>query len=177
MDHRHYGLAGLSGARAWGSWLVKWEAGVELERPLTTFKEGLLGPEFGTVTTHLIQTMVGLSWTPEPEWMFALEAAKPFKTETLRELMFEVDTPMLALRGSWRGWSDRLAIGGGASVLGWTAEQGWSARMDVTYEAMESLFVTLGYVTFEPGDEFGFLAGLDTHDQLLAKLRWDFTLH
>ena len=42
---------------------------MELERPLTTFKEGLLGPEFGTVTTHLIQTMVGLSWTPEPEWM------------------------------------------------------------------------------------------------------------
>jgi hypothetical protein len=67
-------------------------------------------------------------------------------------------------------------VAGGVSVLGLDADQGWSARVDLTYEAIQSFFVSIGAITFQPGDSFSFFSGLDTHDQLLARLRWDFTL-
>ena len=102
---------------------------------------------------------------------------KPFQTEKLEDLLFDVDEPTLALRFSWRGLNDRLTIGGGGSVLGLQAEQGWLVGLDASYEAIQSFFVAIGYTTLHPGDSFGFLSGLDTHDQLTARLRYDFTLH
>jgi hypothetical protein len=177
LDHQHYGVVGTSGARAWGSVLLKWELGLELDRPLNVQTQGALGPEFGVVRTDLIQTMAGLSWTPEPEILLALEVLKPFRTETIEDLLFDIDEPTLALRFSWRGLNERLTVGGGASALGLQAEQGWLVGVDASYEAVQSLFVALGYTTIHPGESFGFLSGLDTHDQLTARLRYDFTIH
>lgn len=177
LDHQHYGVVGTSGASAWGSLLLKWELGVELERPLNVQTDGPIGPEFRVVRTDLIQTMAGLSWTPEPELQLALEVLKPFRTETVENLLFDVDEPTLALRFSWRGLNDRLTVGGGASALGLQAEQGWLVGVDASYEAVQSFFCALGYTTIHPGENFGFLSGLDSHDQLTARLRYDFTLH
>ena len=176
LDHQHYGVVGTSGAKAWGSVLLKWELGIELGRPLNLQTEGPSGPEFSVIKTDLIQTMAGLSWTPEPEIQLGLEVLKPFRTETIENLLFDIDEPTVALRFSWRGLKDRLTIAGGASVLGLQAEQGWLVGLDTSYEVVQSFFVALGYTTLHPGDDFGFLSGLDTHDQLTARLRYDFTL-
>jgi len=176
LDHQHYGVLGTSGARAWGSLLLKWELGLEVGRPLNVQTEGVAGPEFGQIRTDLIQTMAGLSWTPEPEVQVGLEVLKPFRTETVEDLLFDIDAPTVALRFSWRGLKERLTVAGGLSVLGFQAEQGWLVGLDATYEAVQSLFVSLGYTTIHPGDDFGFLSGLDSHDQLTVRLRYDFTL-
>ena len=105
-----------------------------------------------------------------------LEVLKPFQTESVDDLLFDIDAPTVALRFSWRGLKERLTVAGGASVLGLQAEQGWLIGLDATYEAIQSLFVSLGYTTIHPGDDFGFLSGLDSHDQLTVRLRYDFTL-
>ena len=125
----------------------------------------------------MVKLFTGLGWTPEPEIQVGFEVVKPFKTEQIDNLLFDIDAPTLALRFSWRGLNERLTVAGGGSVLGLQAEQGWLVGLDANYEAVQSFYVGLGYMTIHPGDDFGFLSGLDTHDQLTARLRYDFTIH
>ena len=176
LDHRYHGVVGTSGAWAWRSVLLKWELGAKIGRSLNTMDESAALPAFGITRATSVETMLGVTWTPEPEWVCAVEVAKPWLLDEPDDLLMDVDVPVLALRAMWRTWNDRLVLQGAATILGARAEQGWLARVEASWEARESLFVGLGLVTYHPGDDFGFLSGLTRHDQGLLRLRWDFTI-
>ena len=59
-------------------------------------------------------------------------------------------------------------------MVGWTAKGGWLFRGEASYEILDGLKTGLGYVTYQPGDDFGLFYGLHDHDRLFTWLRWDF---
>ena len=58
-------------------------------------------------------------------------------------------------------------------AFGLEPSYGWLARAELSYSVLDSLSVTLGYVTYQPG-EVGPIAGFRTHDRLYAAWRYDF---
>ena len=61
-------------------------------------------------------------------------------------------------------------------LLGWTLEYGWMLRGEIQVEIVEGLKATLGYITYQPGEEISPTTGLWSHDRLFLRLRWDFII-
>jgi hypothetical protein len=182
LDHRRFFMVGTSGAFPFDSFLLKWEVSADLDKSLNT--GGFAGsgplavPEIGVEQAHLLHTMLGLSWTGVTDLNVALEIWKPWLLDgpPRADLFFEVDAPLFALRASYKTLKERLILSAAATMAGLTAQQGWLVRAEVQYEPVDALKLGLGFITFQPGDEVGMLYGLDTHDRVFLKLRWDFQI-
>ena len=69
-----------------------------------------------------------------------------------------------------------MRLDAAGTTLGWRCQYGWLARAETSYELTDALKVALMYVHYGTGDtdEFGPFVAFTSHDQVLAKLRWDF---
>ena len=172
MRHLRYAIFGTSGATTVGSFLLKWELAFEKSRPYNfdTFQE---------VTNERVDqldTMVSVTYSGIANTMIGFEASKATLLGDHGTLMFPVDAPFIALRLSHNALRERLKIMAVGSVIGATAEYGWIARANATYDLADGVKASLGYMSYQPTDKISPFSGLDRHDRVFAQLRWDFRL-
>ena len=181
LDHRRYHVLGHSGAWPHESLLFKWEIGAQLLRPFNTITDGVTVPtlpfpvsEIGVSETYVIDTAFGVTWNGVEDLMIGFEVSKPYLVDKPDNLMFPADAPTFVLRGQYQLLRQRLTLSLVLMSMGWNMEYGWLGRAEASYEILDGLNVYAGYVTFQPTREFGPLFGLEDHDRLFVKLRWDF---
>lgn len=179
VDHRRFEMVGHSGAWPFDHFLLKWEVGLKLNRAVNSGSMPAGGgiPTVGVDRATMIDTMVGLTWTGVQDLMLAVELWKPWVVEGPDETLIDLDAAFFALRASYKLLRDRLRLLAAVSVVGWSSYQGLLLRAEATYEIIDSLKVSAGYISYLPDDDaFGPFFGLDRHDRLFARLRWDFQL-
>lgn len=170
MSHLRYAIFGTSGATTFGSFLVKWELAFEKSRPYN------MG-SFDQVTNERVDqvdTMIGITYSGISNTMIGIEASKATLLGNHGELMFPIDAPFLALRLQHTAMRERLKIMAVASAVGETAQYGWLARANATYDVADAMKVSIGYVTYHPTDEISPFSGLTRHDRVFLQYRWDF---
>jgi len=106
-----------------------------------------------------------------------LEAFKPFLINPPPDLLIDANAPWFAARAQYTMLRQRLTLLAVAMVIGIRAELGWLVRAEASYQLRDGLKVSAGYITYQPGSEFGPFYGLGRHDRLFGQLRWDFRLH
>ena len=135
MSHLRYAIFGTSGATTFGSFLVKWELAFEKSRPYN------MG-SFDQVTNERVDqvdTMIGITYSGISNTMIGIEASKATLLGNHGELMFPIDAPFLALRLQHTAMRERLKIMAVASAVGETAQYGWLARANATYDVADAM--------------------------------------
>ena len=174
LDHQHDWVVGTSGAWAWRQLLLKWEVGAEIGKPLNV---GQPPTSLSVAYGSILNLMLAVNYSPLNELPIVLEVNVPVALDEPKNLLFPIDKPQIALRASWRTLRERLQLMVAFTMFGIQAELGWFLRGEISYEIQDGLKVGLWYITYQPGeDEVGPFLGLDTHDRLFWKLRWDFTV-
>ncbi len=179
LDHRRYTLFATSGAATYDTFLLKWELAFDLDRPFNTGDTSQAIPIIEVDEASLLTPMVGLTWRGVADTAFAFEWSQGLFTDAPADLLFPTDEPQLALRVTHEALRQRLQLAAAASAFGYTAQLGWVARAEANYEVTDGVHAGIGYVTYQPprdDEEVSFLTGLDEHDRLFVKLRWDFSL-
>ncbi len=178
LDHRRYWLVGHSGSAPMGDWLIKWELAAEINKPVNTGDLSGAVPVIGVDETTVFTGLIGLTYSGISETTLAVEMTKGLLLDEPQDLFFPLGAPAAALRISRTFLRETLRVDAAATALGWTAQYGWLARVETQYAVMDGLKLGAALVHYGAGDddEFGPFTGLDSHDQLLAKLRWDFTI-
>lgn len=172
LDHRRYEALGLSGATSHSDFLLKWELVYNHRHPYN----GGDFPKVEVVRSDVLAGMVGLTWRGIDDTTLAIEGSKSYLFDRPDVLLFPVDAPIMMLRGMHQAMREDLTLLLAVSAIGWQAEYGWLARAEASYKLAQALKLSLGYITYQPTDEFGPFAGLKSHDRLFARLRWDFAI-
>ncbi len=179
LDHQRYTMLGTSGATTFDSFLVKWEVAVDLDRPFNTGDTSQAIPDVGTSDALVVTPMVGVTWRGIADTTLAFEWTQSFFPDAPEDLLFPADEPRAALRVSHDALRQRLQLSAAATSFGYTAQLGWVARAEALYEVFDGIRAGVGYVSYQPArddDDASLLSGLDNHDRVFAKLRWDFSL-
>ena len=176
FEHPRYTMAGVSGAVPVGSFIVKWEAAVEVQKPVTVTRGDSASIEIGAEPTDIGTMMLGLTYSGINDTTLAVELQKSYALAAPEDVSFDPNMPVIALRTSHSFLKEDLKANFAASVFGWQAEYGWLARGDVSYSVVQGLSVAVGYMSYSPGDELGPIAGYDRHDRAFLRLRWDFSV-
>ena len=172
LEHRRYEVLGLSGATTYSDFLLKWELVYNHRHP----HNGGDFPDIKVVRSDVAAGMVGLTWRGIDDTTLAIEGSKSYLFDRPEVLLFPVDAPVLMLRAMHQAMREDLTLLVAASAMGWQAEFGWLVRAEASYKLAQALKVSLGYITYQPTDEFGPFAGLSSHDRLFMRLRWDFAM-
>lgn len=176
LDHLRYEVVGTTGAWAVGSVLLKWELAMQRGRPISTLDSSAAIPVLGSTRSDAVDAMIGVTWRGISNTTLGLEVGKTTLLSSVPDMLFPVDAPIAVLRAQHSALRERLELTGVAMAFGETAQYGWLARAEASYLLRDGLRAGLGYVTYQPGDEFGPFAGLDRHDRAMARVRWDFAL-
>ncbi len=183
VEHRPYLLLGQSGAVPAGNFVLRWELFAHFRRTLNVVnrlqevpvlgeaRASLLGYLFGVTYAGIENTSIGL------EYLRANIVDAPWRSQgpgNGQVLLFPIEQPQLALRVSSRLLGERLSVDAAAVLFGLSRSSGWMARLDIGYLLVEGLAASLGYAVFAPGGQVGPLLGFESHDRILASLRWDF---
>jgi hypothetical protein len=188
VDHPRYTMLGHSGATASGSWLIKWEAGLDLGRPVNVLIDPTASAEaaaafraagspLGTAEIDALTPAIGVTYTGLSDASVTVEAQRAivFTDPTgPGEQAFDPEAAVFAVRSSHTFLREDLTIALAGTIFGAQAEQGWLARGEVSYKLMDGWKASAGYITYQPGDDLGLPSALDRHDRAFAKLRWDF---
>jgi hypothetical protein len=179
LDHQRYLVVGASGATTVDSFVIKAEVAGDLDRAYNTGDSQAAIPQLGEEKVNGVTGMVAITYQGVTDLVAAVEFQKSHVFDAPDDLLFPVDAPIGALRLTYTMLAERLRLLGALSGFGWTAENGWLARAEGTYEWADGLKTTLGYVHYGPGDddELGPFSGLDEHDRVFARARYDFTLY
>lgn len=182
LDHKRYQMLGTYGAYPFSNFVLKWEVSADLEKPVNTQIEGnqlALAVE----RTHVLNTMVGLTWTGVENFVLGLEIWKPWVLlPPENTMLFDLNAPYFGLRASYTLLDERLQLTLVATLVGPSIQDGevdilgFLARLEAQYEIIDALHITAGYVTYWPGHRFGPFLGFDKHDRFFAQLRWDFQI-
>jgi hypothetical protein len=177
LDHRRAWLFGTSGAMPSGDWVIKWELALALDRPFNTADLNDAVPALAVVESDLATAVLALTYSGVADTTIGFEASKGVFLEAVADLLFPADAPAFALRAMHTALRERLRLLAAASVIGLTAEHGWFARVEGTYELADALKATVGYVHYGPGadDELGPFSAFTDHDRVFARMRWDFS--
>jgi hypothetical protein len=174
LDHPLFWVTGTSGAFVWDSWLFKWEIAAELERHINVGEGKTFPPVIESETSNLIGGVLGVTWTGISNLSVSLEASKRWFFDKPDNLLLDLHEPFITVRARYRMLRERLTLQAASLFFGLQAQMGWLARVEATYELADGLKLGLGYISYQPGDEFGPVRGLDEHDRVFAQLRWDF---
>ncbi|MCP4602233.1 MAG: hypothetical protein GY847_17235 [Proteobacteria bacterium] len=188
LDHQRYMMVGHSGAWPFGSWLFKWELGIDIDRKYNEDIDSGYILDIGSdtpgeavipiVQATQIGGMASIAYMGFRDAMIFIELAKRWLLEDLPDLLFPVEEPIVAVRYTHALLPDDLELELGLSLFGWSVKYGWLARAMATYNIMDGLKVSLGYITYQPGENrFGMLAGFVENDRVFLRLRWDFAIH
>lgn len=188
LDHDRYLLVGHSGATTLDDWILDWELAASLDRAFNTGDPdaeldlaALLGgePLIGVTEASLLTGMVGVTYGGLADTTIALEAQAGVFFDRPDDLLFPVDVPTFAARFTRLAMREKLRLLATATAFGLTAERGWLLRAEADYAFADGFGAAIGYVHYGTGrdGEFGPFYGLDDHDRVFARLRWDFTLY
>ena len=167
---------GHSGSLPVNDFLVKYEVVAEFDKPINTGQSSSAIPQLGTESGHLFTGMLGINWSGLTDGTVGVEAAHSVFLDRPGEQLFPLDMTTLALRVGRTFLRERMRLDAAGTTLGWRGQYGWLARAETSYELTDALKVALMYVHYGTGDtdEFGPFVAFASHDQVLAKLRWDF---
>lgn len=177
LKHLRYQLIGLSAATARGSWLLKAEATNTFEKAYNTMVQSAQGPAIDMQREAALNLMLGVGYSGFESTNIDLEYGQSWLHNEIKDIVYPVDIPALALRISRSFWREDLRINLAVSALGFELEQGWLGRLDLSYVLVDGMKVGFGGITYQPGsEERSPLEGLSTHDQVFGTFRWDFVL-
>ncbi|MCB9529206.1 MAG: hypothetical protein H6703_02105 [Myxococcales bacterium] len=188
LDHERYWLFGHSGATTIDAWIIRWELAQSIGRAFNTGDPdaevdlaAVLGgePLIGVAEASLLTGMVGVAWSGIADTTIAVEAQAGLFFDRPDDLLFPADAPTFALRFTRLALRQKLQLSAVATVFGLTAEHGWLLRAEAEHAFADGFSAGVGYVHYGTGrdGEFGPFYGLDEHDRVFARLRWDFTLY
>jgi hypothetical protein len=178
--HPRYTLFGHSGALTAGLFVFRWELAYEHDRSiaLRTTNDPLL--RFSSVKRSGLRGLLGITFVPSSSTNAGLELMQGYifdnpnrSPESPRELLFPLEAPQIALRVSQRFLRDRASISALWVRIGAIDLNAWVGRLEVSYAPFDRLELTLGCVTYQPTEQFGFFYGFTRHDRVFADLRWE----
>lgn len=174
LRHERFGVIGTSGNVPTRYFQFTWEVSADLARALNTgqFYAGNVDSD----RAYLVNTMAGVTFTGIRDLRLSLEFLKPWVLNDRDDWLLIPDRPVFAARASYTLFRERLQLSAVASFTGFQLEQGWFLRGEGTFTIRDGLKINAGYVTYQPGSEFGAFYGLNTHDRFYFGLRWDFTI-
>jgi hypothetical protein len=176
LRHLRYGLLATTGAAPLGDWVLRWELALGLDRPfnVATPDAGPLAA-IGTARHHTLGGALGLSWAGLPDTLIALEVAETVPLGASgSDFLVPPDLPQVMLRVTHRALRESLRLLGVVTGFGLAGELGWLARLDAGWAVQDGLEVGLGYMHYDPTDRAGPITGLDRHDRVSLRVRWDF---
>ncbi len=177
LDHPRYLMVGHSGAWPFGGWLFKWELQANIDRSYNVGDKNAEQPDISVDKASSLGGMLGVTYSGFRDTRLFLEFKKSWLLDDVPDLLYPAEEPAIALRYTHNLLREDLTLELAATVFGWSANYGWLARATVEYIIVDGLKIGAGYITYQPGAEFGLLAGADKHDRFSVKLRWDFTLY
>jgi len=176
FEHPRYTMGGVSGALPVGGFIFKWEAAIEIQKPVTVTTSNNVSTSIGAEPTDIGTLMTGLTYSGFTDTTVALEVQKSYALAAPDSASFDPNMPIIAARSNHSFFKEDLKLNLAASMFGWQAEYGWLVRGDINYRVVQGVSAALGYMLYEPADELGPIAGYDRHDRLFLRLRWDFTV-
>jgi hypothetical protein len=178
--HPRYTLFGHSGAFTAGSFLFRWELAYEAARSiaLRSPNEPLL--RLSSTKRSGLRGLLGVTFVPSAATNAGLELVQGYVFDnpsrspgSSRELLFPLEAPQVAVRLTQRFLRDRASISALWVRVGALDLNAWVGRLELSYAPFDRLEVTLGCVTYQPTEQFGFFYGFTRHDRLFADLRWE----
>jgi hypothetical protein len=172
LEHLPYIMVGHSGASPFGSWLLRWELGADFGRPfaVSPTEDGVVAKE-----VNVVNGLIGLNYAGFSRTNLTFDATYSLLAHDIEPLV-PVQYPTLAFRGTHTEFNERLTLSGVLVAFGLQPSHGWLARAELSYSVLDSLSVSVGYVTYHPEPGPGPIAGFETHDRLYASWRYDFQM-
>jgi len=182
--HPRYTALGHAGAKPLGDFVLRWELGLDLDRPLAVQRDPDQPLSLAMVRRHQLNALLGLTYSGITDTRIWLEYAQrlvldnPERDPNPREQLFSpVEAPALALRVRRTLLRERLLLTLVGTWVGVDPFVGAFARAELEYELREALHVGLGYAAYFPSaTERGAFYGFERNDRLYTELRWDFVL-
>jgi hypothetical protein len=179
--HPRYTFLGHSMALPIGAFVLKWELAGNLQRPFNVGTLNDPGPALVQWKRYdAAEWMIGASYQPFSTLQFGLEAKQtqvfggPSAGDP--EFLLPVSAVWLGLRYTHMLFDERVQLNAVAISIGDPRRTGWLARGEATLSMENAMKLSVGYVRYDGGDEFGPLYGFGSHDRLFVRFRRDFTV-
>lgn len=172
LVHPRFTLLGTAGAWTLGAFVIRWEAAFALDRPLATLRPNTNLLILSHARSQVVMGLLGLTWVPSLTTSAALEVSQSYVREDLA-LLFPVEATQFAARFNQSFLSERLTLTLLALLIGVDRFNAWAGRAELSYMLSDGLAVSLGYVTYNPSNQFGVFYGFNRHDRVFATFRWD----
>lgn len=175
VEHPRYGLLAHSGSLASGAWLLEWELATFFRHAfdLAPAEAGQL--DAGRLITTQYTGLASVTYSGFAGHTLTLEATDSVFTTSV-PLRFPFEHPTYAFRSHHGFLHDDLTVETLFTGFGAKLEYGFLARAELSYAVSDAFRATVGYVTYQPGDDFGFLSGFESHDRFMLNLRYHFAL-
>jgi hypothetical protein len=182
--HPRYTALGHAGAKPLGPFVLRWELGVDLDRPLAVQELPDQVLSLGMVRRHQLNALLAATYSGVTDTTVWLEYAQRVVLDNPdrdrgdpRSSFSPVEAPAVALRLRHTLLRERCVLTFTGTWLGIDPFVGAFARAEIEYELIEAFHVGLGYAAYFPSEtERGPFYGFERNDRLYADLRWDFVL-
>jgi hypothetical protein len=182
LFHSRYTLVATSGSLAAGAFLLRWEAGAQLGKTLSTLIENGELLQFGWVRRHQLDALLGVTYFGLRGGNLGIEAQQSYvinAPESSRDgmsLLWPIMRTSLAFRWMQTIGDDLLRFNIFAILIGLPPVSGGVLRAELERRLHDGLMLTAGYIMYISGDAFGPFYGFTRNDRAQVQLRWDFTL-
>jgi hypothetical protein len=182
--HPRYTVLGHAGAKPLGAFVLRWELGVDLDRPLAVQEVPDQALSLGMVRRNQLNGLLGFTYSGLTDTRIWLEYAQRVVLDsperdrgTDATLLHPVEAPAVALRLRHTFLRERCVLTLTGTWVGVDPFVGAFARAELEYELLPALHAGLGYAAYFPSaTERGPFYGFEQNDRLYADLRWDFVL-
>jgi hypothetical protein len=180
--HPRYVTTAHTGAWTVGPVVIRWEAGVDFDRPETVRVKSLGPLAFEVDRRTQLNALVGATYFAPFDANVGLEIAEshvfddPGTTGTGRELLWPIEQPSAALRWTQNLLSQRLAVEIIGVAVGVSPFNGALVRGEVAYALNDAIHLAVGYVHYAPTSQFGPFYGFEKNDRAYANFKWDFSV-
>lgn len=182
LFHPRYTLVASSGSFAAGAFLIRWEAGAQLNKTLSTLVDNGQLLQFGWVRRHQLDGLLGLTYFGlrggnvgvEAQQSYVFDAPEPARDGM--ELLWPVMRTSLALRWMQTIGDDLFRFNIFAILIGLPPVSGGVLRAELERRLRDGLILSAGYIMYIAGEKFGPFYGFTRNDRAQVQLRWDFTL-
>lgn len=181
LSHPRYQFGAVSGAYAVGDVLLRWEAGLEYERPQTLRYNDSL--RFAVDRRSQVNGLIGLTYFGFQTINFGVELSKSqllYDREADRDagvrLLWPVELPSVALRWTQDLFDPALQLQVIALAFGIAPVASALLRVGLDYSLSGGLVVGLLYGHYEASDRFSSFYGFERNDRAQLSVTWTFGL-
>jgi hypothetical protein len=182
--HPRYTALGHAGAKPLGDFVLRWELGIDLDRPLAVQEVPDQVLSLGMLRRHQLNGLLGFTYSGLTDTRIWLEYAQrvvfdnPERDGSSDAALFSpLEAPALALRLRHTFLRERWVFTLTGTWVGTDPFVGAFARAELEYELLPAVHAGLGYAAYFPSvTERGPFYGFERNDRLYADLRWDFVL-